>query len=294
MIEKAPSGQTSKASGTDRATRTGLCHPFSPVRLRRQLLMDGSIRWVIFLALGVCIAGASMWGQGGSGISGGLIILIVPAIWIGISIISVRAAQQLSQITELIEKDLPAAEAMLATTIARQPLQRSLRLLLYHRLATLRQRQHRLPEAATICQALLSQRKGVSKEIRVHLLLMLAEAQLHHQDLGGAHHSLVELHRTPLNLLESSQRLSLQVRYEVIAGHDQAALYDIKRKIQMAELLPPAQCGALHLILATAARRTSVKPLAQWLQDRAQLMCTAQQIESISQPGGIPSTSDPV
>ena len=238
--------------------------------------MDGCARWAIFISLGMSIAAGSMWE--GLELTTRLLIVLVAASWIAVSVISARVVQQLSSITELMTHDPDEAEAVLAAAIRRRPLQRSVRLLLYHRLAMLRHRQQRLGESSAICQALLGRQHGLAREVRVHLLLMLVEAHLHFHDLHTVYQGLTALHRTPLNLLELLQRMALQVRYEILAGHHRAALVQIDRRLQLAELLPAAQCGLMHLLLATAAQRAANTPLATWLRSRAELLCTADQM----------------
>ncbi len=263
------------------------CAAFDPRRLHRQVVVDACVRWAVFVCLGGCIAVGSIWEI--PSLTAGFLVMIIAGAWIAVSVVSARVVQQLSNVTELIAHDPDEAEAALAAAIGRQPLQRSVRLLLYHRLAMLRHRQQRLAESAAICQALLSSRRGLAREVRVHLLLMLVEAHLQFHDLGTAYQGLTALHRIRLNLLEQLQRMAMQVRYEVLAGHHRAALDQIDRTLQLVELMPAAQCGMLHLLLATAAERSANTSLAAWLRSRAELLCTPEQIaEFASNTHGAP------
>ena len=95
---------------------------------------------------------------------------------------------------------------------------RWLLLTVYHRLTVLRLRQPRFDELAAICQVVLAQPLGPARESRPHLLLMLTESRLECGDLVGAYFALLELHRMPLNLVESLRPLAIQTRYKVTSG----------------------------------------------------------------------------
>lgn len=261
------------------------CPVFAPGRLYRQLRLDSGLRWSMFLTLGVFFALSSLWTGEGSEYAVVILIVIVAVLWITVGSATARVTQQLGRITELMSADPEQAEAVLAGAVRRRLLQRPVRLLLYHRLAMLRHRQRRLSESAAICRALLGLPRSLPREVRAHLLMLLAEAQLEYQDLAGAHSSLLGLHNMSLNLLEELQRLTLQLRYEVSAGHDQPALSGVGKKLRLAELLPPVQCGMVHLLLATAAKRAHRAGLADWLERRAALLCSPDQIEQFAGHG---------
>jgi len=81
-----------------------------------------------------------------------------------------------------------------------------------------------------------------------------------------------------LGLIDSLQRLSLQTQYEVAIGADAAALGGLRQKVELSELMPAAQCGAMHALLAIASQRRGQHEVAQWLRRRAELLCTAEQL----------------
>ncbi len=276
-----PSDPQQDAADADTRHTLRTCQPFDPVRLRRQLRLDTSVRWFVFIALGLCVAMTSLLGEHGSELSLGIMVVVVAVVWAGAYHSSARAAQHLAHLTEMIDADTAAAESLLAGTMTRWPLQRHLRLLLYHRLARLRHVQKRLAESGLICRTLLSEPRGVTRDVRVHMLLMLLESNLHFHDLWGAHTALAALARVPLNLFESLHRMGLQMRYEILSGHHGAVLHDLDRKVQMAELLPAADSGLVHAMMASAAEHTEQTELAAWLRSRTQLLCTPQQVEQI-------------
>lgn len=246
------------------------CAPFDARRMDRELFLDIFSRWSAVVLVVVAIL---VFQTGLSTMDFWLLMIPVFIVWIGISAPSAKVLPLLGQIAAWIESDPPAAEAALAQSLARRPLQRQLRLQLYHRLAILRHYQSRLEESAAITQALVAKRLGSSEKYRPQLLLMLTEAKLLQGDLPGAYLALSELARLKLGLIESLQHLSLRTRYEVLAGYDQQALTDLPGKLHLAQMLPAAQCGSLHALWAIAAARQSDDPLRDWLTRRAQLLC---------------------
>jgi hypothetical protein len=258
------------------------CPPFHPATLQFQMNMDAAWR----LGSVAMMAAALIFAAHSSAAShlAYLLALFVVVGWIAISISSARVWQVLARVTALLEHAPQHAETLIADALSRRALHRAVRLLMYHRLAVLRHRQQRFAEAAAICQALLAYNLGAVRQVRPHLLLLLAECRLLACDLYGAWLALGELAPMELNLIESAQRMALRTRYEIAAGYYQLACQDVRQKVQLSELMPPAQCGALHAMLAFAARHCDHGQLADWLQQRAELLCTPQQIQSLSTP----------
>jgi hypothetical protein len=202
--------------------------------------------------------------------------------WLGVSLISAKAWRRVVPILAMIDSSPELAEQEIASSLRRRPLHKPVRLMLYHRLAVLRHRQEQFSEVAAICRAVLARRSGAVKQVQAHLLLMMTESHLAINDLWGAYQALSELWRLPLGLTESLQRLALQTRYLVECGYDQHALEGLERKVPLIELMPAAQCGALHAILALAARRAQRHTLSEWLWRRAQLLCTPEQLAQLT------------
>lgn len=265
-------------------TANRVCPPFSPHVLRRQLLIDDTVWWLYRVALLVVtfsLVIQAMIKDDLPGTTLSLLLILFAGGWVLYTLVSGRVVQSLPHITELIEVDPSEAEAMIATALRRKPLQRSVRLLLYHRLAMLRCRADRFAEAAAICQTVTLHPLGAARRVKGHLLLLLAESRLQCRDLWGAWFALNQLHGCRLNLVESLQMLVIQVRYEVDSGHDTAALHRLKEKIAVSELMPVLQCGRMHAVLATAAQRTEQNRVAEWLRRRAELLCSAEQLRAI-------------
>jgi len=262
--------------------------------LGRQLAIDSALRWSMLAGVLLAIFGAVIWPNVPNLFWNGL-LLALAVIWVIAATISARMAQQLPMIESLIEHDPKTAETQLEAGLSRRMLPRPVRLLLYHQLAGLRHRQQRFEETVAICQAVLMymtakadayRLPGITqagRHVRVQVLLLLAESQLQQRDIGGAWQTLASLHGCTMNLTESLQRLALQTQYEVAAGYDEAALHQLDRKVALAELMPAAQCGAIHAMLGVAARRKQQTQLAKWLAQRAALLCTPQQLETFMQ-----------
>jgi hypothetical protein len=263
------------------------CPPFAARRFRSELTIDRAIRLLALAAVILALTLDSFWNTLIPHLS--TIIMVGVAIgWIALSMVSGRVFHQLPLITGWVERDPGAAESAIALALPRRPLQRSVRLLLYHRLAMLRHRQQRFAESAAICQALAGEKLEPAVNIRVNVLLMLLEAQLECGNLAGAYAALAQLHQLPLGLVEGLQRLALQVRYEVACGYDAQALQGLDQKIAMIEMLPGPPCGALHGLLAIAATRLRHARLAEWLWRRATLICTPEALADVRQRAGMP------
>lgn len=256
--------------------------PFAPSAFMWQLRRDAWVRRAIIAAVLVVFAGLSvpMLQQAGGRAQAVLdSTLTLPAVllaigaWLFLSMRSASVTRSLPEVSALIDANPDVAEGALADLLARKPLFRWVRLLLYHRLAVLRHRQRRFAEAAAVSQSVLAEPMGVAAQTRPHLLLILAESRLECRDVHGAYWALTQLYWTRLGLVEALQRLALQTRYEVMIGHDTAALRAVANKVEMAELMPAPQCGALHAMLAVAASRTEQTALAGWLWQRVDLLC---------------------
>ena len=258
--------------------------PFEPRRLRWQIRRDAATNGLVVVGgVALIVLLVSMGPQSTLAAVG--IMAVAVAGWLALGLMTARVSRELPRITLLIESDPAAAEDLLARQLARRPLLRWVRLLLYHRLALLRHHGHQFGETAAICQSVLAQPLGPARQARPHLLLMLAEACLEAGHLPGAWTALMQLYHTRLGLTEALQRLALQTRYEVDAGYNDLVLHGLDGKLQMAELMPVSQCGTMHVLLAVAADRAERPEIAQRLWERARLLCNPEQLEQLRQRG---------
>jgi hypothetical protein len=254
--------------------------PFAPDRFYNDLWFDSAIRWSVIVLVATA-AGYLFLYDLTSTTTGLAVVMLLAFGWIAINAISATTWRTLPQITTTIAHNPDAAEALLAEQLKRRPLVRWVRLMLYHRLASIRHRQQRFHESANICQTLLNQSLGPARNQRNPLLLMLLEASLHTGQLHAAYSALLQLHAQPLTLVESLQRLTLQTRYEVLAGHDHAALAGVRKKLLLSELMPAEHCGAMHAMLTTSATRTGQQQLADWLWRRTKLLSSPAQLKKL-------------
>ncbi len=281
--------------------------PFSAQRLHFQVNRDGAYRWgLLVLLVFLIVVGTGVQIAGVPG--GAVLIIVLLGGWFWMTINTARAGQMLLHATVALGHDLTEAEAVLAQALRRWPMQRSVRLLLYHRLASLRHQQRRFSEAIAISHVLLDDNlvakdrtlngnggnggtgamdllqpgdhRPVIGPVRAHLLLLLAESSLEVGDLPGAYDALMQLHTGRLGLQETLQRLSIQTRYELAISAPQYAVQNLRQKVQWAELMPVQHGGAMHVMLAQAAQQAGKLDAAKWLWARAKLLCTAQQLQS--------------
>ncbi|MCC6578948.1 MAG: hypothetical protein IT440_00785 [Phycisphaeraceae bacterium] len=268
---------------------------FDPRRLTGQLARDSFVRGMLFFVLpaGLILIGGSgvlarpLWAMG---------LAVLAGLWLVISVTGARAWQRVVQLTSQLEHNPAAAEAQLAVALDRWALHRSIRLMIYHRLAVLRHYQQQFAEVALICDCLLRQRLGSADQIRPHLLLMLAESRLILGDHVGAYLALSTMTKQKLNLVQTLQRTALQTRYLIETNHHEAALDQWPRTVAMAELMPAPQCGAMHAMLAIAAERQQRMDLAHWFQRRAAVISTPEQIHALlghASSGSIPTGNFP-
>lgn len=275
------------------------CLPFSAQRLNFQINRDALYRWGMLVMLMVVFVVGT--GRQFGGLPGGtILIVLLLAGWFWMTINSASAGQMLIQATSALGHDAAEAEAILAQALRRWPMHRSIRLLLHHRLASLRHRQGRFVEAITIIRTLLEfnlaamdrtssgtlellapgDRRPSIGPVRAHLLLLLAECCLRVNDWPGTYQALLQLHQGRLGLSETLQRLVIQTRYELITGHPRHAIQHLAQKVQWAEMMPVAPCGAMHVMLAQAARDVGMFQAADWLGARARLLCTPERMQS--------------
>jgi len=253
---------------------------FNPKRFTWELSRDAAMRWAVALAVIALMVGLLVFEAGGSEVSLIAAVVVIGG-WIGMSLVSAKVTRDLPELTAMVDRDPAVAEDALVELLERKPLLRWLRLLLYHRLAAVRHHQQRFAETVMICRGVLAYPLGPAEPARAHLLLLLTESSLAIGDLYGAYHALAGLAHTKLSLTEALQRLALQTRYETMIGADDAALWALDHKLSLAELMPAAQCGSMHALLARSADRAGRDDLAGRLWSRAELLCTPPHLDAM-------------
>ena len=254
---------------------------FSPARWRWRIARDLLLRSLAAVVLLTVFVFFLRTDAGGSalGVLGAVAVIVG---WVALNASGAATMRALPKVTAMLELSPGAAELALRPLWDRWCLPRWVRLTLSHRWAMLRHHQQRYGEAAALAQTVLRcSSPGPAAAHRSHLLLLLAESRLEMRDAVGAWMALTELANTALSLGESLQRMALQTRYELMIGHEEAALYRAEEKISLAELMPAGPCGAFHAMLATAAYRLGDTPRYQSLWARVELLCTPEQIQQM-------------
>ena len=273
---------------------------FTPARLRRELWLDGLLRGAALLAILVLFFGLLGLGVKPVSLAAGVVwpgagdaawvapldtlvaVALIVGLWVWLALVNARVAKAMPGLSLLLDHDPSAGEAMLADLLKRRGLARWVRLMLYQRLATLRHRQERFAEAAAVAQSVLvTPNAGPADRGRGALLLLLLEARLELRDAIGAYLALVAVTQTPVSLTEALQRMALRTRYELMIGRDAAALEMAEQRLRLAELMPGPQCGALHAMMALAAKRVGDLPQHERWWKRVELLCSPEQVEQI-------------
>ncbi|MEM9418383.1 MAG: hypothetical protein AAGA25_04905 [Planctomycetota bacterium] len=279
----ADQGQPQSESSSPTAARR--LPSFSPSRLQRELAFDGTLRTGALIGLFVAFMVLLSIGPGGSTVKIVLIMFMILA-WIGLNLTGAKVAQSLPGLSSVLESNPAAGETALVSLMKKRALPRWVRLMLTHRQAVLRHRQQNFTESAAIAQTLLTTpRPGPAASHRGQLLLLLVEARLELRDATGAWLALVELSRTPLGLTEALQRMALRTRYELLVCQSEETLKGLEQKTQLAELMPAPQCGALHAMLATAAKHAGRDDLHTQLRSRVELLCSEDEIVQMLEGG---------
>jgi hypothetical protein len=247
---------------------------FDVMRFERQLLMT---RWAKVILVGLFVTGwigSLVPGWGSQPWPLGLMGLAVLG-WVIANIRSNQTARMAWRAAAMTSEQAPLdhVESALDGALRRFTLYRGIRLMLYQHLAIVRHRQGRYDEASFICMSILRQPNlHRMNGLRSRLLLILAESRLRRRDLWGAYAALSWLHQTRLTLIESLQFLRLELAYEVLCGHADAALHQLHLKVTLASLMPSDGAGEIYRLLAQAASMRGWEDAADWLTQRRALL----------------------
>lgn len=275
--------------GSGPGSAASVLPPFTPGRLQRELATDLACRFgLLALVLFVVLIASVGWaGQGAGVLATGAVV----GGWVWLSILNARAAGAARGLFAVIEQQPDAAEHAVAQLLAKRGLVSWVRMMIYHAWAALRHRQGRYTESAALCQGVLSRKLGPGEGARTNLLLMLAEASLETDNPARAYPALLALYAMPVELSEALQRLGLQTRYELMIGAEASAFDRLPQKVAMAELMPAAQAGVTHAMLAVAAERLGQRAAQRWLMRRVELLCSPEQLEQLQSQGLAPAVS---
>lgn len=201
------------------------------------------------------------------------VLIVVGTIWLILSFRSMRGTRLAAASSSLIAAgQFEQAERHIADVLGTFSIFRAAKLMCLHDLAMLRHAQNRWPESAMLCRALLSEQRNRQGNLNRASRLILAESLLEMGDLGGVHDSIARLYEQRLPLREALMLLGLQLDYLWRIGAWEQMLAGVKNKIEMSELLPPAQSARAQALLALAANKTARIELRDWLRGRVELL----------------------
>ena len=261
--------------------------PFDRRIFWRRIALDAGFGWGLLVAAVVVLAGGVLSSLDDQ-LPWNIALIAIAVAWLALNVRSGGVLRRLPALAAQLERDPAGAESQIATMLDRKPLQRGVRLLLYHQLATLRHKQQRFVETAEICESVLKvlgersrrRREMMVHRVRIHLLLMLVDAQLSLHNFAGGQRALGLLQQRNMDLGEQLQLMALQTRYDIATGQDHRALGQVTATISMSELMPAPQCGNVHLLLSIAAQRQKQVSLANWLNRRGELLCSPEQLDN--------------
>lgn len=204
---------------------------------------------------------------------------VVGAVWIVLFVQSLRSSRLVADSPSLIAAgQFDIAEAQIDTALRSFSIFRAVKLLGLHHLAALRHAQNRWQDAATLCRALLAQRRVATQGIGRSTQLMLADSLLELDDVPGVGGTLTHLYSQRLSLGEALSLLLVQLDYESRLGAWQDMMRGVSTKATLAELMPTTKSARAQAFLALAARNTGRADWESWLRRRVELLVDPQEL----------------
>ena len=239
-------------------------------RLRRDLTLSMLIRWGLVAAV---LAALALEAAGVIPVSGSLVLALIGGLWLFLSYRSMHGSRMVAESPQLIAAGLyERAEQHIDQAIRSFSLFRNVKLRTLHHLAVLRHAQQRWSEAALLSQALLRERLGPLAGLSRSARLILADALLEIGDLRGAHQALMSLYQQRLGLSEALELTAVQTDYLARIGAWPQLTEGLRRKLELAELMPPERSARVQAQLALAAKKTGHEAGESFLRRRAELL----------------------
>lgn len=208
-----------------------------------------------------------------------LLLMALGAVWITLWYRTMKGSRLAAESSSLIASGrLDQAEAQIEQSLRAFSMSRSIKSVSLLNLALVRLAQKRWPDAALLCREVLSARQGTPEHVSKSSRLLLADSLLEMGDLRGAHEALAGLYSHRLTLGEALNLLRVQTDYLARIGAWEPLFQGVSTKLQMAELLPPAQGAKVQAMLALAAKRTGRADWATWLRRRVELLADAREL----------------
>jgi hypothetical protein len=247
-------------------------------RFRRDAQLSAVVRVGLGIAALFCLLAPAIIGKT---FDTGFLLLVIGTLWLSLSFRAARGSQNTREFPALIAAGrYDLAEQRIERTLKTFSLFKSVKLLGLHHLAMLRHAQSRYRETAMLCRAVLGQRLGNLGSLSKQSRLMLADALLGMDDLGGAYEAIIRLYDQRLTLAEALSLLKIELDYESRIGAWPQMLHNVRTKVELSELMPAPSSARCQALLALAAMKAGRTDLAEWLRRRAELLGDAEMLKN--------------
>ncbi|MGH7176725.1 MAG: hypothetical protein ACREJC_05035, partial [Tepidisphaeraceae bacterium] len=247
-------------------------------RCRRDLTLGAIVKVVL---LGAAACALIVEPVLGIGLDAGIALGAVGAVWLLLGFRSMRGSRLAADSPMLIASgQYDAAERQIVGALESFTLFRGAKLMSLHQLAVLRHAQNRWQESATLCRALLAQRRGAPRGIGRSTRLILAGSLLEMGEVEPAGRNIAALYEHRLSLGESLTLLLVQLDYESRLGRWAAMTGGIMSKVGLAELMPATNAARTQALLALGALHSGRKDWFQWLRRRVELLIEPEELKA--------------
>lgn len=214
-----------------------------------------------------------------------LILLLLGGAWVALWYRTIKGSRLTAESSSLIASGrLEQAEAQIEQSLRAFSMSRAVKSMSLLNLALVRLAQKRWPETALICREVLSVgatgKGGGGEQVTKSSRLMLADSLLEMGDIGGAYDALIGLYQHRLTLGEALNLLRVQTEYLARIGAWRELFDGVRTKVQLAELMPPANGVRVQAMLALAAKRLGRADWANYLARRVELLTDVRELST--------------
>jgi len=243
-------------------------------RFRRDVTLGTLLRAV--LACGVAAVFTLHFVPLGKQIPPALLLMALGAVWLTLWYRTIKGSRLAAESSTLIASGrLEQAEEQIEMSLRAFSMSRSVKSMGLLNLALVRLAQKRWPDTVLLCREVLSVPQKASDHVSKSGRLMLADSLLEMGDLRGAYDALAGLYNHRLTLSEAQSLLRVQTDYLARIGAWEHLFQAVQSKVQLAEIMPPANAARVQAMLALAALKTGRADWANWLRRRVELLVDA-------------------
>ncbi len=241
-------------------------------RARRDLTLGLILKGILIAALLACL----LIGPQGPRL---ILLAVVGGIWVSVNVASARGSRLAAASPSLIAAgQFEEAEQQIDEAVRAFSVFRNVKLQTLEYLAQLRHAQRQWKESALLCRAVLGHRPGSVRQRNKPCRLMLADALLEMNEVGGAWDAMNGLYAQRLSLSEVLHLLLLQLDYNARIGAWPHMFDQIAGKVQLAELMPAPAAARAQALLGLAAGRVGREDWLKWLRSRVELIGDVQKL----------------